>query len=417
MTLILGFVFFFSCRNQSDFGFDILPEDDKNKPEIIDTFSIEVYTMPEDTITANNASTLLLGEYIDPIFGQSKASFVSQFGLSDYPDFTPTDIVDSVILTLTLDTNEVNYYGNIVTPQLLKIYKLPSDFDSEETYHSNHDLSDFNTGEILGTYNYTYDSAIDTLHIPLDPSLAESFFNADESIFSTSEDFINFFKGIFVTTNCMGHNGAILKFKVSSYTAIRVYYHKAGTTVAEDPFIITSNLLAAKKFNLFQHDYSSTSFLNQIGDETSPQDSVAYLQSMGGLRVKIKIPHLEDLKSLGEIAVFRAELVVNTAPSTLTYDSQYTKMKYTMLAGIDLENEFYLLPEYYSGTSYLPNALETDEYRFEIASYVREVLDGTIQNNGIWLFPYAASDNYTRSVITTGNHSDKMKLIISYVKL
>jgi hypothetical protein len=75
------------------------------------------------------------------------------------------------------------------------------------------------------------------------------------------------------------------------------------------------------------------------------------------------------------------------------------------------------LSEYYTGASYLPTTLETDAYRFEIASYVKDVLDGTIENNGIWLFPYAASDNYSRSVITTGSHSDKMKLIISYVKL
>jgi len=414
---LFSFAFLLSCHSQSDLGYNLLPDDDKINPQIIDTFSIEVYTMPDDTISSNYVNTLLLGEYNDPIFGFSKAGFVSQFGLSESPGFSSSDIPDSVILTLTLDTNAVSYYGNTQTPQTFMIYRLPNSFNSDITYSSDQDTSFLASGDLLGSFTYNFSESVDTLHIPLDISLASVFFNADANFYSTTESFLDLFKGIYVSSHAPDGNGAIHKFKVSSHMAIWVYYHKNGTSEPQDPFIVTSNLSALKKFNLFHHDYSNTVFYDQIGDESSPQDSVAYIQAMGGLRVKIKIPHLEDLKALGEIAIYRAELIVKTAPSNLTLDSQYKPLRYMHLAGLGQESEFYLFPEYQSGTSYLPEAFENNEYRFDIASYVRDVLDGTIQNNGMWLFPFASSDNYTRSIITTGNHSNKMKLIFSYVKL
>ncbi len=411
------FAFLLSCHSQSDLGYNLLPDDDKINPQIIDTFSVEVYTMPDDTISSNYVNTLLLGEYNDPIFGYSKAGFVSQFGLSESPGFSSTDITDSVILTLTLDTNAVSYYGNTLTPQTFKIYRLPNSFNSDITYSSDQDTSLLVSGDLLGSYTYNFRESVDTLHIPLDISLGSVFFNADANYFSTTESFLDLFKGIYVTAHATDGNGAIHKFKVSSYMAIRVYYHKNGASEPEDPFIVTSNLSAVKKFNLFHHDYSTTSFFEHIGDETSTQDSVAYIQAMGGLRAKIKIPYLDKLKSLGEIAIYRAELVIKTAPSNLTYESQYAPMNYMQLAGVDDENEFYLIPEYYSGTAYLPQNIETGEYRFQMASYVQDVLAGTVENKDLWLFPFASSDNYTRTVITTGKHSNKMKLIISYIKL
>lgn len=414
--IMTSIIFLIACHKDSNLGYDILPGDDIIHPEIIDTFSIQVYTMPEDTILANYASTLLLGEYIDPIFGRTKAEFVSQFGLSEYPTFNSGSIVDSAFLQLTLDTNAVHSYGTQTAPQIIKVYRLPDSFDSEKDYYSNHDTSEFMSGDLIGIYNFDPSSEDVSIRIPLYTSQIESFIEAPESVWSSSESFIDFFKGIYVTSQCDDGDAAIYKFKLSSGTIIRMFYHEDGIADV-DSFSVSANVSAAKKFNLFQHDYSSTSFYDQIGDDQSPQDSVAYVQAMGGLRVKIVIPGLAQLKEMGDIAIYKAELIVKTAASSYTYDTQYEKMKYMVLAGIDPENEFYLLPEYFTGTSYLPQGLEDNEYRFQIASYIRELIDGDTENDGLWLFPYAASDNYTRSVITTGNHSTPMKLIITYTKL
>jgi hypothetical protein len=416
LAYIFGILFIFSCHPESDLGYNILPDDDKIKPQITDTFSIKVYTVPEDTISSNYVSTLLLGEYTDPVFGYTKAGFVSQYGLSNSPNFETDHVGDSVILTLTLDTNEVNYYGNISIPQTFKIYKLPNNFDTDTTYYSNQDPSIF-TGDLIGEFEYQFSHNIDTFQIPLNASLAQEFIDADEEIYSSTASFTDFFKGIYVTSECLDGNGAILKFKVTANSTISIFYHDNDTEQDTLEYKIYSNLTTVKKFNLFEHDYSETTFFDNIGNESSPQDSVAYIQSMGGLRAKVVIPFLENLKTLGNIAIYRAELIVKTAPSSLTYENEYSAIQNMLVAGKENNDDYYLLPEYYYGNSYLPVAYEDDEYKFEIAGYIRDVLEGNTENNGLFLFTYAGSDNYNRSVISTGSHSDKMKLIITYAKL
>ena len=88
-----------------------------------------------------------------------------------------------------------------------------------------------------------------------------------------------------------------------------------------------------------------------------------------------------------------------------------------LLTGYDPENEYYLLPEYYSGNGYVGVAINEGSYKFDIAGYIRDILDGNLENNGLLLSAYSGSTNFGRSVITTGNHSDRMKLYITYAKL
>ncbi len=134
---------------------------------------------------------------------------------------------------------------------------------------------------------------------------------------------------------------------------------------------------------------------------------------MGGLRTKIKFPFIKDLKELGNIAIYRAELVINTAPSSITDEANFPVIENIFLAGCTSENKYYLLQEYgYSGV-----AINENSYSFDIAGYIRDILDGNIENNGLLLFAYSGNTNFGRSVITTGNHSNRMKLYITYAKL
>ena len=142
----------FSCQSKTNIGHGILPEDDIINAEIIDTFSLSVYTLSMDTIITSGVSELLLGEYTDPIFGYSKASFICQYGLAEYPIFSQESdhVADSAVLTLILDTVNLNYYGNIETAHTIQVYRLEDDLDSDTIYYGNHDPSEFVTGTLLG---------------------------------------------------------------------------------------------------------------------------------------------------------------------------------------------------------------------------------------------------------------------------
>lgn len=413
----------FSCQTKTNIGYGILPEDDIINADIIDTFSLNVYTLSMDTLSTSDVSDLLTGEYIDPIFGYSKASFVCQYGLNEYPIFSQESdhIADSAVLVLVLDTATISYYGNSQTAHSFQVYRLANDLDSDTTYYSNHDPSEFMTGDLIADTTLIVNLDSTHLRITLDPSIAAEFLDADDDVFASSENFIDFFKGVYITSDydisgSNDYNGSILKFNVNSESVLNIYYHHPDGTVPLDPFKVTANS-SVVRFNLFEHDYTDVSFEANIDDEESPQDSVAYLQAMGGLRVKVKIPYLENLKDLGDIAIYRAELVIKTAPSNVTFENSFPAIDNMIIAGYSPEFEYYLLSEYLTGSTYLGEDYTEGEYRFDIAAYIRNILDGDTENNGLYIFPSAGKKHFNRSVITTGNHSDRMKLYITYTKL
>jgi len=409
LTLISITMLIFSCETHTELGYNILPEGDILDINISDTTSVNVYTLLMDSIATNNVSILLLGEYIDPIFGYSKASFVCEYGLAEYPTFTDSHTIDSAVLYLTKDT--INYYGNLSATHNITVYELNTSLH-DTAYFADHDPSDFLAGEIIGQKSYSPDLNDSIIAITLSSSFAQNFQTIADV--TTNDNFKDFFKGIYISSGVAGNDGAILKLNINPYSLIKVFFHNDNDTSI---FNVTSNLTTNIRFNLFEHDYSSTDFYNNIGDETSAQDSVAYIQAMGGLRTKITFPSIEMLKDLGSIAINRAELVINTAPSLVTFDSDYPAIEAMILTAYDPENEYYLLPEYISGTSYKSVAYDDGSYKFDIAGYVRDILDGNVENNGLLLFSGSGSTTMKRTIITTGAHSNRMKLIISYTKL
>ena len=405
-------VLIFSCETKTDIGYDILPDDDILDLNVIDSTSIEVYTLLMDSIATDNVNTLLLGEYIDPIFGYTKTSFVCQYGLAEYPEYTSDYTIDKVVLTLTLDTIS-EHYGNSAGVQDITVYRLETVLDEDTTYFGNHDPSEFMTGTIIAEQEVSLDTVFNSIDITFNQTFADEFSTVPDSV-SSDDDFKNFLKGIYVNSEVQGNDGSIIKVDLRSESVITVY---SSDGEARDTFIISGNLSSNVRFNMFEHDYSMTTFYDQIGDETGEQDSVAYVQAMGGLRTKIKFPFIEDLKELGDIAIYRAELVINTESSSITDETNFPVIDNMLLTGYDPENEYYLLPTYASANGYVGVSINENSYSFDIAGYIRDILDGNIENHGLLLFAYSGSTNFERTVITTGNHSDRMKLYITYAKL
>jgi hypothetical protein len=407
----------FSCQTESDLGIGILPEEDILNAELTDTLSIEVYTASSDTIVTSGTTIFLLGEYIDPIFGYSRASFVTQFETDDNPDFQDgvTYTADSAILVLGVDTAETEYYGDISVDHNFRIFQINNDLPLylDSTYYSDHDPSLFTSGNLVADEIQRVSAYADSVVIHLSQDFADQFIIDD--IYDNDTTFREAFNGFYIESECMNDNGSIIKY-YSDKTYIRVYYSQAGTKDEPDYVTFESDGSYSLRFNMYEHDYSGTAFENSIDNE-SMQDSVAYIQSMSGVRTKIYIPHLEDLKSFGEFAIYRAELVIKTAPSEYTQDETYPVASEMTLVGYSPDEEYYLLPEYSAGSTYYGVEYEEGEYRFEIGSYITRILNDETENNGLWLFIPAGKSYFERSVITTGIHSDRIKLYIIWQKL
>ena len=76
-----------------------------------------------------------------------------------------------------------------------------------------------------------------------------------------------------------------------------------------------------------------------------------------------------------------------------------------------------LIPDYINQTSYTGELYNKNTYKFDIAAYIQDIINGKTQNNGLNLYPASDGSNVTRSIITTGKNSDPVKLVLTYTKL
>ena len=119
------------------------------------------------------------------------------------------------------------------------------------------------------------------------------------------------------------------------------------------------------------------------------------------------------MKKLGRIAILRAELVVRTAPETDTNESQYKALERLRLFRNYGDTSVVILREYSSSTGYNSVEYKDGLYRFDIAYHIKSLINGDIENHGLFLIPASGNENFTRSIITTGKHSNRMKLEIA----
>ena len=404
----------FSCQRSTNIGYNILPGDDRINLNITDTLSLEIHTIKTDSVISSGVSELLLGEYTDPIFGYSKASFALQFAMGQAVNFSSTDIVDSVILSLPYNQNMNNIYGNSSSEQTVEIYKITNDLDNQKKYYSNEN-PDLYTGELVGNTTY-YPTAADTVfNIKLDNSLGEYFISADQTNFDSIQSFHNFFKGLYIKAESNNDDGAIVKFNMNAALIMIIYFHNENNSNLQ--YKITANNSLTVRFNLLEHDYTSADFAGTIDDNTLPQDTVAYLQAGSGLYTKIQVPFLKNLNNLGNIVINRAELIINTVPENLSSETTYPAINKVFITGFVSDTSSILIPDYITQTFYSGELYEDGTYKFNITAYVQNILNGTTENKGIKLFPAFDNSDVARSIITTGKNSKPMKLVITYTKI
>ncbi|MCD6556482.1 MAG: DUF4270 domain-containing protein [Bacteroidales bacterium] len=416
IALISISMLIFSCQRDTDLGYNILPAGDLINHNITDTVSIEVHTLTTDSVITSGVNELMLGEYKDPIFGYSKASFVLQFFNPQFINFKDTDIVDSVILTLSYNQNDNNTYGDLSKDQTIEVYKIGLDLDNSINYYGNDDPNKY-MGELIGdTVGFRPSPEDTTLHIKLNNSFGDFFLDADESNYTSGQAFKNFFKGLYIKSESPDDDGAVIKYDINESLLVSIYFHKTGDT-AQYTYQISANNISNVRFNLFEHDYTSANFTGTFDDESLPQDSLAYIQSGGGLYTRIKFPYLENLGNSEKIVINRAELIINSAPTNISCENDFPAINKTLITGHNSDNSSTLIPDYISPSGYATEKYTDGTYRYDIAAYIQNIFDGTTENNGINLYPASDGSNFSRTVITTGNNSNPMKLVITYTKI
>lgn len=418
------------CDDKFDIGENIVPNSDFLNTQITDTVEIFMYTEKAPRERTDNPLYLLLGSYTDPVFGLSESSFITQVLQATYPNFDETTVLDSICLVLPLVQDDY-YYGESDFSLNLSVYKVTDTLFTSKYYYSDANPDDYTSYEELGSgdaklTNIEYikylddeqtqiDTMYDTLAISLrlDDSFGQELLDNNEDFFSYGK-FTEIFKGIYVKNNTT--NSAIYKidYNVPSTTSnfgMVIFYKNEGDTESQK-YVLPINSSSAR-FNIYNHDYSTSLFYDQLQNPGTIVDDVAYIQSMAGTTVRMEIP---GLKNFDSVVVQKAELIIKNAPTTVYGD--FDPLEKIWFAGYDTTGTIVYFNDFLS-SSYEGAEIDSDDsYSFFVTRIVQDLIAGIYddQEFSIYLTELNAGEDFKRSVITTGQNQEPSKLVITYTK-
>ena len=450
LTLLISLFILNSCKNKDTIGLG-LNSSTQLGGSLIDTATIVVNTLKEDSVATTNLAKTPMGYFIDPVLGTTESNIAVGLNLpasSAYTLPTGTISIDSAVLVLRYADG---FYGDSITSKYkVNVYQLGVR-PLGKIYYSNDSSFRLSKMSLIGTRSFnahTHDSikiyniitgAPDTLikvvpqlRIPIDKAFINTIlFNAGSAQLASNVVFQNNVKGLYITLDKSGTTGAggTMMFKLSD--SLNVYYRAvSGTTIDTAMVSLPLSTSSAE----IKHTLS-TAVTTDIHDTTSSKDLI-YLQGLAGTKVRIKFPYLKNIiKNVGNIVINRAELVITPSPgSTIPFKAQpkLTMYRYDIAhQKAELEDASQSDARYQGvGTfgGYYSSSLKN--YHFIVTAYVQDLMNGKTVDYGTYLAPVdttnttsvdinptAQTAGRTIAVGTDKNSPYRIKLNIIYTKI
>jgi len=433
-----GYSLYTSCTPNSGIGANVLPKNNTINAAFIDTSIVQTSIIMEDSAQTNNQSVYLLGSYNDPVFGPTKASIYTQlvlpggdanpfYGAGYVSANTDTVILDSAVMNLSYTTGATgNYFGD-VGPQTVQVYLMDSGFVAADPYYS---TSVRPHSKLLGERTIipnfvNYDSVFYPAHprtlqayynprmrIKLDQKWAQSWVNIGfsewegpnhtsgytqaDTMVSSEAVFVRHMTGIYITVNNpmqFPGQGSLLYTDLYAYGTSVVFYCRVinnnGGVIDTNYTLPSFNVnTGCKSFNHYDHNYVSSPFyVAHAKHSVVPSPNNVYVQGLGGVITKIKIPYIMNWINKGPIIVNRAEVEIPVETQDI---GNYEPPAQMYLIGINdtstvLSTSTFTLPDQY--TSYYGGTYDAFNHRyvFDIAEYVQNVLSKKTIDAGFYL--------------------------------
>jgi len=415
-----------SCDKPGDIGEDIVVlEDNKLNVTFTDTLTINAYSVLVDSVTTNKLKYNLLGSYYDNVFGTTTANIYTQMRLSENNvDFGANAVCDSVILTLRYK----GFYGDTASEQTLRAYEVDEKMFPDSLYFSNDSLSvlPIEIGNQKVVFNPTDSVYYGTT--PVEPHL-KFFLNnsfgekimakSGQTELSDNENFQNFIKGIFITSDKAINKGGFAYFDLMSPLSIMTIYYHNDTDTLVYKFAINEFCSYFSTFNHYNYNDASLDFRAQvINGDTSLGNQNLYVQSLGGVKTHFSFPTLDELTKDGPIAVHNAELLINVGSGT---DADFNKPIYGLaVVKIDSTGTPQFINDYYEGSTYFGgDYIESNKYyRFNINRYMQSIAAGKEKQYGLDLVAKGASIYGNRLVFDGPKSADRrFRLKLTYTRI
>jgi hypothetical protein len=410
LTLLISLFIFTGCKNQDTIGLGVVASN-QISGSLIDTSTIVINTVREDSVVTSGLSRTPLAYFKDPQFGITEANLAIDLNLPGGSPYTipyGTITVDSALLVLRYAAN--GFYGDSIASRYkANVYQLKERLLANNVYY-NTKVWSADKANLLGTKSFlsrTSDSvkiftpiagAPDTLvkvppqlRIPISTAFVNSIlYNASSTQLSSNLVFKNNVNGLYVTLDkTQSGPGGTFMFNLDSAASVQVYYRNTnGTVIDTGVLVLPSSLHAAE----IKHT-RSTEVQTELNNSTTNRKTF-YIQGMGGLRSKISFPYLKNvLKTIGnDVIINRAELVVTVMPGS---NIPFAPLPKLAMYRYDLakQREFIqdaldpsLDPRSFSGN--VPSGFFTtqqQQYRFLITAYIQDLMRGVTPDYGAYI--------------------------------
>jgi len=450
VALLVSIIFFIACEKpEESLGIDLQPEEDILGISAIDTFTIEGQTLPEDSILTDNVLTGLVGAYIDPQFGYTKAEHTSEIRLTtSNPVFFLNGssienlVVDSLILNLSFNRGfEIPVYGS-TGEQFFQVFEVIDSLDVTEDYYDQTTVDIIGEDLIMEGHNMQRpdylssvfiddEEALPAVRLPLKHELAQRIFDASTIDGLSAVEFLELIKGLQITVdeNAPGVNlaetGLVLFDTDLGFSRIELYYRDTGVTTStgQDSTLFYDFELRSGtgKYNGFQHDFlngGNPNLIRQVINEIPDSGKeLLYVQAGGGTKLRVDLPYLENLKQIDGIALAKAELIL---PVNESSGGRFTVPSRLLLFALDENEDSFVLDEFLqdpAGFSFIDGAFdsENNQYRFILTRFLQQVLNGEKQFNGFEIVSQRASTTANRVILNGAeNPGEKLRLEIIF---
>jgi len=416
-----------ACNKPSDFGKDLVSGN--NIPfEQIDTFTLSavsergdsVRTYVSGNLTAS-ATNSMVGNIDDPILGNIEARAYAQFAVNKlYNGSLSTANIDSVVWDVYYDADSTNQYGDLTAPISLDVFRITEDVKTTDTLYSNK-LFEVEAAPVAGLYNFI------PKPLPRDSShlrfrMNENFINYIKSLpdttFKNTAGLQANFEGLSIQAS--GKTNALLRFNfVNTNNRLTVYFKQAGSSRDTTLSLLTN--ANCVRHTSFKHDYTNSRFQKSIDQPGT--DSLLFVQSMGGPRVKITLPDMSYLKN-DALNYAELEMTINADFLNYTRPNQLWLFKKgdngELISIVDgnialtntLTTAFGGYPE-----EFIENGKSTYKYKFRIPKYLTDYIDGK-ESNELYLSVLYANSVPARAIFNGPKSKAspmKLKLIVSKV--
>lgn len=425
IAILALFLVWHSCSEPDGIGLNLI--DEQAGYQMTDTVTIAAFFERDDTIPTNIGFQNLLGLMHDPVFGKARASIYTQFRLP-VNDFSLGEepVLDSIVLSLGY-TGE--YYGDLETFQTIKVFELLEHVPDADSLFNNQPLAvvERNIGHRILRPAPTDSTLIDTTFFAphftmrLSDWFGQKIINANGTeAFENVDNFLDYFKGLQITVaDNFNEGGSIFNINMFSfYTVLRLYYHEAADTVPtprQYNFYLSD---FAKRLTFAEHfdfEGSHPLILEQLNNPGQFNDSLIFLKSMGGLRARLKLPHIDKLGEIDNVTINQAKLIIPVEEEFIGDD--YFAARRLFLLQMSEEEELVALRDYSLGQAYFGGVYDESkkQYVFNITQHLQEVLSGQLENSDLILIVSGSAENAQRVVLRgPGRTENPMKLEIIY---